>query len=68
MATMIRGGYLKQTGAHIKFISAEPLLSPLSNLNLQGIDWLIVGEELRAWKPPDARGMGDGIKIKVRRI
>ena len=36
---------LKQTGAHIKFVSAEPLLGNLSNLNLNGIDWLIVGGE-----------------------
>ena len=40
-----RADLLKETGAHIKFISAEPLLSPLSELNLNGIDWLIVGGE-----------------------
>ena len=43
--TISRADFLKQTGAHIKFISAEPLLSPLPNLDLQGIDWLIVGGE-----------------------
>ena len=43
--TIFRADFLKQTGAYIKFISAEPLLSPLSSLNLQGIDWLIVGGE-----------------------
>lgn len=37
--------YLKQTNAHIKFISFEPLLSKISNLSLQGIDWSIVGGE-----------------------
>lgn len=36
---------LKQTGAKIKFISAEPLLESISNINLNGIDWLIVGGE-----------------------
>lgn len=36
---------LKPTGTRFKFISAEPLLSPLSNLGLHGIDWLIVGGE-----------------------
>ena len=40
-----RADLLRKTGAHIKFISAEPLLSPLSDLNLDGIDWLIVGGE-----------------------
>ena len=43
--TIFRADYLKQTNAHVKFISAEPLLSPLPNLDLQGIDWLIVGGE-----------------------
>lgn len=42
---VFRADFLKQTGAHIKFISAEPLLSPLPSLDLQGIDWLIVGGE-----------------------
>ena len=36
---------LRQTGAVIKFISAEPLLGPLPNLNLEGIHWVIVGGE-----------------------
>lgn len=43
--TIFRADFLKQTGAHIKFISAEPLLSPLPGLDLQSIDWLIVGGE-----------------------
>jgi protein gp37 len=36
---------LRRTGARIKFLSLEPLLGPLPNLNLQGIDWAIVGGE-----------------------
>lgn len=36
---------LKQTGAKVKFISAEPLLESISDINLLGIDWLIVGGE-----------------------
>lgn len=36
---------LGATPAAVKFISAEPLLGPLKNLNLAGIDWLIVGGE-----------------------
>jgi protein gp37 len=31
--------------ARVKFLSCEPLLSPLPSLNLQGIDWVIVGGE-----------------------
>ncbi len=44
---------LRQTGAHIKFLSLEPLLGPLPKLNLGGIDWVIVGGE----SGPDARPM-----------
>lgn len=36
---------LKQTGAQIKFVSAEPLLESISDIYLVGIDWLIVGGE-----------------------
>lgn len=35
---------LKKTEAHIKFLSCEPLLGPL-DLDLEGIDWVIVGGE-----------------------
>lgn len=36
---------LKKTDAKIKFISFEPLLSNILNLDLRGIDWAIVGGE-----------------------
>ena len=37
--------FLRQTNAKIKFLSCEPLIGPLMNLNLTGIDWAIVGGE-----------------------
>ncbi|QRA41998.1 DUF5131 family protein [Chryseobacterium cucumeris] len=37
--------YLRQTNAKVKFLSLEPLIGPLSNLNLERIDWVIVGGE-----------------------
>jgi len=37
--------HLRQTHAHIKFLSLEPLLGPLNGLDLSGIDWVIVGGE-----------------------
>ena len=37
--------YLRKLNAHIKFLSLEPLLSPLPNLNLDNINWVIVGGE-----------------------
>jgi len=36
---------LRDTGANIKFISFEPLLGPIRGVNLEGIDWVIVGGE-----------------------
>jgi len=52
--------HLRATGAHVKFLSIEPLLGPLPNLNLQGIDWVIVGGESgpRA-RPMDAAWVSD---------
>jgi len=37
--------YLVKSGAKIKFLSLEPLLSDIPNLPLDGIDWVIVGGE-----------------------
>ncbi|MBE9473765.1 MAG: phage Gp37/Gp68 family protein [Chloroflexi bacterium] len=37
--------HLRNTCSHIKFLSLEPLLGPLPNLNLKGINWVIVGGE-----------------------
>lgn len=37
---------LRQTNAHIKFLSMEPLIGPIvSSLDLENIDWVIVGGE-----------------------
>jgi protein gp37 len=36
---------LRQVPAHIRFISAEPLLGPLNDLRLDGISWVITGGE-----------------------
>ena len=37
--------YLRTSGARVKFLSLEPLIGPLPNLNLDWIDWVIVGGE-----------------------
>ena len=53
---------LRNTGAAIKFLSLEPLLSPLHNLNLYGIDWVIVGGE----SGPNARPMSKEWVVDIR--
>ena len=40
-----RADALRSVRAAVRFISAEPLLGPLDNLDLTGIDWLIAGGE-----------------------
>ena len=40
-----RVDYLRQVPAAVRFVSAEPLLEPLPDLNLHGIHWLIAGGE-----------------------
>ena len=42
---IFRAKHIRDSGAKVKFISAEPLLSDLSSLELEGIDWIIVGGE-----------------------
>lgn len=44
---------LRGTGAAVKFLSLEPLLGPLRDLDLRNIDWVIVGGE----SGPGARPM-----------
>ena len=48
-----RAELLKTTDARTKFLSLEPLLGPLPTLDLDGIDWVIVGGE----SGPGARPM-----------
>jgi protein gp37 len=40
-----RVDHLRRTGAAVKFLSVEPLLGPIDELDLSGIDWVIVGGE-----------------------
>ncbi len=54
---------LRATGAAIKFLSLEPLLGPLPNLDLRGIDWAIVGGE----SGPGCRPMDPAWVRDVRR-
>lgn len=37
--------FLRKITAKVKFLSLEPLIGPLPNLNLKKIDWVIVGGE-----------------------
>lgn len=54
--------HLRQTRAHTKFLSLEPLLGPLPNLNLDGIHWVIVGGE----SGPGARPLQSEWVVDIR--
>lgn len=43
--SLSRVGHLKQTNAHVRFVSAEPLLEDLGEADFSGIAWVIVGGE-----------------------
>ena len=53
---------LRDCGAAVKFLSLEPLLGPLPNLNLDSIDWVIVGGE----SGPKARPMAEDWAVDIR--
>lgn len=53
---------LKRTPAKVKFLSIEPLLSPIGELYLEGIDWVIAGGESGL----GARPMDEAWVIEIR--
>ena len=53
---------LRRTAAEVKFLSLEPLLGPLPELDLRGIDWAIVGGE----SGPGARPMDPAWVTDIR--
>ena len=58
----VRIDRLRETGASVKFLSLEPLLAQLPDLDLSGIDWVIAGGE----SGPGARPMEHDWVIDLR--
>ena len=54
--------HLRDTHAHVRFLSLEPLLGPLPQLDLSKIDWVIVGGE----SSPHARPMDRSWVLDIR--
>jgi protein gp37 len=64
MTVAKRADYIRAIdAATVRFISAEPLLGPVDQLDLRGIDWVIGGGEsgigARPCRPEWARGLRD---------
>lgn len=57
-----RVDHLRETGAHVKFLSIEPLLSSVPHLNLNNIDWVIVGGE----SGPGARPVKEEWVVEIK--
>lgn len=57
-----RINHLRNSGARVKFLSLEPLLGPLQNLDLRGINWVIAGGE----SGPYSRDVEAGWIIDIR--
>lgn len=59
-----RINFLRNIGAHIKFLSMEPLLGPMADMDLNGIDWVIVGGE----SGPGARAMREEWVLDIKQM
>ncbi|MCM2250276.1 MAG: phage Gp37/Gp68 family protein [Geothrix sp.] len=57
-----RADHLRRTGANVKFLSLEPLLGPLPSLDLDQLDWVIVGGE----SGPGARPIKEAWVVELR--
>ncbi len=60
--SLLRVDLLRQTEASIRFLSLEPLLGPLPNMDLSDIDWVIVGGE----SGPGARRIAEQWVVDIR--
>jgi len=56
--------FLRQVPSAVRFLSLEPLLGPIPDLNLERIDWVIVGGE----SGPGARPMEKEWALEIRNL
>lgn len=62
-SSRFRVNYLRALPASVKFLSCEPLVEDLGELDLMGINWVIVGGE----SGPKARPMQEAWVLNIRR-
>lgn len=56
--------HLRRVPAHIRFLSVEPLLEDVGNLNLAGIHWVIVGGESGPKARPMRQEWADSVRLQ----
>ena len=49
---------IRRVKASVRFVSFEPLIGPIGSADLTGIEWAIVGGEVRTTCTPDGAAMG----------
>lgn len=64
-ATKSRIDHLRELKSSVRFLSCEPLIEDLGELNLEGIDWVIVGGESGPKARPMMLAWVVGIKRQV---
>jgi protein gp37 len=57
---------LRSVPAAVRFVSYEPALGPLDDLDLRGIDWLIYGGESGPGRRPDRRVWARSMRDRCR--
>ncbi len=62
-----RAEELRKVPANVRFLSLEPLIGPLTSLDLSGIHWVIVGGESGPHARPMKREWVTGLRDKCRR-
>lgn len=58
---------LRKSGAHVKFLSVEPLLEDLGSVDFSGIDWVIVGGESGRRARPIEHKWVENIRIECKK-
>ncbi len=56
--------HLRQTESAVKWLSMEPLLGPIPEVDLTGIDWVVVGGE----SGPGARPMDEAWVLRIQKL
>jgi protein gp37 len=64
----VRIGHLQQAPAAIRFLSVEPLLEDLGEIDLRGIHWVIVGGESGVHARPMRKEWVDSIREQCERV
>jgi protein gp37 len=62
-----RIGVLRSVPASVRFVSFEPLLGPVTPVNLQGIHWAIVGGESGPRARPMAKEWVEAVRVACKR-